>query len=154
MRETSPQVKEKLAAALITHNPRLERFSFDYSKIAESLRITEPEARARYTHIELNPAEGDLAVQLTVYGDHVDIAIPYWYIGADADRVFSQISEYLRIIRRTAGFFVYDPQTGIAFDPEQSVFQDHLEYDKVVKDLPNIAALAGKTRTKPWWKFW
>ena len=40
--------------------------------------------------------------------------LPYWYQGSRADQVFSQVSEYLRVIRETAGFFAYDPQTGIA----------------------------------------
>ena len=38
--------KEKITAALISHNPRLEPFKFDYSKIAESPKISESEALA------------------------------------------------------------------------------------------------------------
>ena len=123
VRSTSTQSQEQIAAALIAHNPRLERFQFDYDKIAESLKVTEQDARRRYSHIELNTPEGDLTVQLTVYGDHVDITIPYWYEGNKADEVFSAVSGYLRVIRRTAGFFVFDPQTGAAFDPEATDFE-------------------------------
>ncbi len=107
----------------------------------------------RYQHVELNPPEGDLAIQLTVYDDHVFISIPYWYQGSRADQVFSQLSEYIRVIRETAGFFAYDPQTGIAFDPQQTHLREHQQYDKGVKDLPKIAAGASKS-DKPWWKFW
>jgi len=145
--------KEKITAALIERNPRLERFKFDCSKIAESLKIPEDEARLRYQHVELNSPEGDLAIQLTVYDDHVFISTPYWYEGTTADQVFSQLSEYLRVIRETAGFFAYDPQTGIAFDPQQTDLREHQQYDKVVKDLPKIAVAARKSG-KPWWKFW
>ena len=150
---TSSDTKERITAALIEHNPRFERFKFDFSKIAESLKISEDEARLRYQHIELNPPEGDLAIQLTVYDDHVFISIPYWYQGSRADQVFSQLSEYIRVIRETAGFFAYDPQTGIAFDPRQTHLREHQQYDKVVRDLPKIAAEAIKSG-KPWWKFW
>src|SRR5438105_1295386 len=117
---TSSETRERITAALIEHNPRLERFKFDYSKIAELQNISEEEARSRYQHVELNPPEGDLAIQLTVYDDHVFISIPYWYRGSEADLVFSQCSEYIRVIRRTAGFFAYDPQTDTAFDPTRT----------------------------------
>jgi len=151
--QTSSDTKERITAALIEHNPRLEPFKCDYIKIAESLKIPEAEARSRYQHVELNPPEGYLAIQLTVYDDHVFLSIPYWYHGSKADQVFSHLSEYLRIIRETAGFFAYDPQTGIAFDPEQTELWDHQQYDRIVRDIPKIAAEASKP-DKPWWKFW
>jgi hypothetical protein len=150
---TTDDTKERITAALIGHNPRLERFEFDYGKIAESQKISEDEARSRYQHAELNPPEGDPAIQLTVYDDHVFISIPYWYSGSAADTVFSQCSNYLRVIRRTAGFFAYDPQTDTAFDPENTELRDHQQYEDVVKELPKIAAEAVKG-DKPWWKFW
>jgi hypothetical protein len=83
---TSSDTKDRITAALIAHNPRFERFKFDHSKIAESLKISEDEALLRYQHVELNPPEGDLAIQLTVYDYHVFISIPYWYQGSRADR--------------------------------------------------------------------
>lgn len=97
---TSDSAKERTTAALIAHNPRLEPFKFDYTKISELQKISEDEARLRYQHVELNPPDGDLAIQLTVYDDHVFISIPYWYQGSKADEVFAQCSEYLRVIRK------------------------------------------------------
>jgi hypothetical protein len=47
-------------------------------------------------------------------------------------------------MRETAGFFTYDPQTGTAFDPKRSDFQNHSEYERIVKDIPNIVALASQ----------
>jgi hypothetical protein len=151
--EPSAQTSEELVSALISYNPRLERFAFDYAKIAELDKISEQEARERNPHIELNPPDDDIAIQLTVYADHVFIATPYWYKGTQADQVFSQLSAYLKVIRRTAGFFAYDPQTGVAFDPEITPLSDHRDYGRVVQDMPSIAlkAVAGQ---KPWWKFW
>jgi hypothetical protein len=150
---TFSQTRERITAALIEHNPRLEQFKFDYTKIAESQKLSEDEARLRYQHAELNPPEGDLAIQLTVHDDHVFISIPYWYRGAEANQVFLQCSDYLRVIRRTAGFFAYDPQTDIAFDPENTELRDHQRYEEVVRELPKIATEASKAK-KPWWKFW
>jgi len=152
--DTLSDMRDKVALALLEQNPRLEQFQFDYAEIAKVDGISEQEARARYQHIELNPSEGDLAIQLTVYGDHVFITIPYWYRGSDADRVFSELSRYLRAVRRTAGFFAYDPQTDVAFDPEQTGFPDHLQYDKVVKEVPKIVNQAVGKPNKHWWKFW
>jgi hypothetical protein len=56
------QTKERITAALIERDSRLEPFKFDYGKIAESEKISEDEARLRYQHVELNPPEGDLAI--------------------------------------------------------------------------------------------
>jgi hypothetical protein len=141
------------------HNPRLERFQFGYAEIAKTANISEQEARERYRHIELNrSSEDDLAIQLTVYDNHVCLTIPYWYSGGEADQVFSQLLDYLQVIRRAAGFFAYDPQTDIAFDPEQTGFPDHAEYDRVIRDvIPSI--VSGEARVaavpkKPWWKVW
>jgi len=148
---TASGTKEKLTTALLQHNPRLEAFQFNFAGIAESQKISEEEARSRYQHIELNPPEGDLAIQLTISDNQVFISIPYWYTGDAAAKVFSQCSEYLRVIRRTAGFLAYDPQTGSAFDPEQTGLTDQEQYEKTVRGLPAITAQA---KRKAWWKFW
>lgn len=151
--ESSPEVRESIVAALLTHNPRLERFAFNFDKIAESEGISEEEARRRYDHVELNAPQGDLAIQFTVYGDHVNITMPYWYKDERADQLFSELSGYLKVIRRTAGFFVHDPQTGAAFDPERSNLTDQKMYENIVRDMPKIALNALSSK-KPWWKFW
>ena len=135
------EIKERVVAALMQHNPRLERFQFDYRAIAEADNIPEAEARTKYRHVELNPPEGDLAIQLVVYDDHVFVTIPYWY-GRDTDRVFSSILGYLHSVRKTAEYFVYDPQTDKAFDPESTSVLDHSEYDRVMKRIPEIVAAA------------
>jgi hypothetical protein len=40
------------------------------------MKITEEEAKAQWNHIELDPPEGDLAIQLTIHCDQVPITIP------------------------------------------------------------------------------
>ncbi|MGA2217334.1 MAG: hypothetical protein ABSG51_04560 [Terracidiphilus sp.] len=69
--ESASATREAIVAALVTHNPRLERFQFDYREIASLRRISESEARARYSHSELTPPEGDLAIQLTDHNDQM-----------------------------------------------------------------------------------
>jgi len=155
IRSGDPELKERIATALIQYNPRLERFEFDYRAIAEADKISEAQAKALYQHVELNPPEGDLAIQLIIHDDHVFITMPYWYKGEAADRLFSTVADYLRVLNRVAGLFAYDPQTDRAFDPEKVVVLDHSEYDRVVGQMPRIVYRAiRENEKKPWWKFW
>src|SRR5215471_9987634 len=113
----------KIVDALLAHNPALQPFTFSDAN-----------------HIELNPPEGGLAVQLEVYCDHVFVTTPYWYNGTEAELVFSQLSAYLRVIHKAVGFFAYDPQTRRAFDPVTEELSDRTQYEKIAKDLPLIVA--------------
>ena len=146
--------KRTLAEALTKYNPRLEIFRPDHEKIAESMKISIEQARPHWNHVELNPPEGDLAIQLQVNWERVFITIPYWYTGVAADRVFELLASYLNVIRKTTGFFAYDPQTDRAFDPERESFVDHAEYDRIAENLPSIMAHAKAENKRPWWKFW
>src|SRR5882724_10022425 len=103
--EEARRIKATIADALLKYNPRLEPFRLDHNEVAKQMKITYEEAKAQWNHIELNPPEGDLAIQLEIHWDHVSLTVPYWYKGAKADEVFSQLSDYLRVIRETAGFF-------------------------------------------------
>ncbi len=147
-------MKEKIANALMLSNPRLERFMLDYEEIAKFEKISIDEARRKYTHIELNPPEGDNAIQITIETDHVSVTTPYWYEGDEARGVFKEISTYLRLIRKEAGYFVYDPQNEIVFDPETHVFDNLDEYERIVRKLPDIVEQTMRENEKPWWKFW
>jgi len=60
-------IKETISAALIKHNPPLERFKVDHNAVAEMLKVSVEEAKARWNHIELNPPKGAMAIQLDVY---------------------------------------------------------------------------------------
>src|SRR5688572_5928439 len=71
--------KFDIVKALITCNPRLKAFDFDYEKISNLSSVTPDEAKDKFDHIELNPQEGDIAIQLTIYDNHVFITVPYWY---------------------------------------------------------------------------
>ena len=156
--DSARETKRRIADALMQHNPRLQEFDFNYAQIAKTMNISEEEARAQWTHVELNPPEGDPAIQITVFGDHVYINTPYWYSGPEADKVFRQLMDYLRVLKRTAGFFVFDPQKDRIFDPETEDLGEHGSYEKIVRDMPGMVAELVKERgeltRKPWWKFW
>jgi hypothetical protein len=150
--EEARLIKQSISKALMEYNPRLEPFKVDHNEVAKMLKVSVQEARTRWNHIELNPPEGDLRVQLNVYWDHVDLTIPYWYTGAKADAVFQKVAEYLRVISKAARFFAYDPQTGRAFDPAKEECGGHEEYDRIAENLPAIVAQG--VPKKPWWKLW
>jgi hypothetical protein len=144
--------KERIAAALIEFNPKLERFRIDFEAVCKAQNISIEEARARFNHIELNPPRDELAIQLTIHWDHVGLEFPYWYSGSQRDAVFNLALDYMKLIRQVAGFFGFDPQTEAAFDPATIDSLDHSAYSRIVEIMPNIVAKTGGR--KPWWKFW
>ena len=141
-REIDAPKAEAIASALINHNPRLIRFYPDYTAIARRRKISEEEARYQYRRIRLEPPKGDIFINLGVEDDHVFISIPYGYKNEDANLVDSFVSGYLRVIRVTAGFFVWDGQTSCAFDPLETEFSIQSRYGKLSLDLPGILAKA------------
>lgn len=148
----SPAIKNTIVAGLIKANPRFEKFSLDYDKIAEFENSTIEEAKAKYTYIELNLPECDSAIQITVEDDYVHISIPYWYGDGQSKPVFKELIEYLRIIQNIAGYMVYDPQTSRFFDPVNEEYVDQTVYQRTVQIIPEL--IASSVRKKPWWKFW
>ena len=103
--------------------------------------------------------------QIQIMGSSALINIPYWYIGKNAAMVFAKVNQYLKIIRKEVGYFVFDPQTGKTYDPEKedidglfiytatteqtNKYQESLKLQSV--DAPKKS---GKTKQKSWWKFW
>jgi hypothetical protein len=107
---------EKLAASLQALNPRLERFVFDYPKVAKTLGVTEDEARAQWRHIELNTPDGDNPIQVTIDADHASLTMAYWYTGERARETIREALSYLAVIEREAGWATFDPQIGRMLD--------------------------------------
>jgi hypothetical protein len=145
--EEQSAVKFDIAKALTDFNPRLEAFKLDYNEIAKLHDIAVEDAKAQFNYIELNPPDGDLVIQITINNDNVSLTIPYWYGDEQARQVFKYLMEYLRIIRKTSGYFVYDPQTDQVFDP---LTTDLEGLDIYLQTTKNIS----KAPTRPWWKIW
>jgi|GEM_PF-1030246 len=156
-KDRDANTKLSIVKALTNYNPRLESFDFDYGKISELTSTTIEEAKDKFDHIELNTPEGDIAVQMTVYDNHVYINVPYWYKGDDANKLFQDLKSYIKIIRETAGYFVFDPQTGQVFDPAENGFEGLEKYLSVGENIEEIIGKQNTTKAKtsqPWWKFW
>jgi hypothetical protein len=153
--DTDNSSKEKIAKALQDYNPKLERFQFDYDEIAKLQSTTVEEAKANFRYIELTKAEGELAVQLTIYDDNVIVTVPYWYDGDKAKQVFNEVNEFTKIIFKTAGYFVYDPQIEKVYDPLTTDFGG---LDVYINATIKTQSLRKENQTSdlknPWWKFW
>lgn len=157
VKEKDESRKIALVKALKKINPRLQAFDFDYGEIANLTATTIEEAKNKFSHIELNSSEGDLAVQLIIYDNHVYINVPYWYQGEKATLLFEELSSYINVIRETAGYLVYDPQEGRAYDPVQNSLDGLAKYLSISNHLDEIAGLQNRQHrkaVKPWWKFW
>jgi len=152
---SDPEIKLKIAKALIEYNPSLENFDFDYQEIAKLQGTTIDEAKKAFSHIELNTPEGDLATQITIFDNNVSITVPYWYSGDNAKEVFDKIYDYTKIIRQTAGYFVYDPQIDKVFDPlTENIFGLDV-YQSMTGQVEKMRTEKTTIRSnKPWWKFW
>jgi hypothetical protein len=145
--EEQSTIKFDIAKALTDFNPRLEAFKLDFNELAKLHGISVGEAKAQFNYIELNPPDGDLVIQITINNHNVSLTIPYWYGGDQARQVFEYLMEYLKIIRKTSDYFVYDPQTDQVFDPLTTELKG---LDIYLQTTNNI----NKTPTKPWWKLW
>jgi hypothetical protein len=152
---SDPATKLKIAKALTEYNPRLESFDFDYHEISKLQGITIDEAKKEFSHIELNSPEGDLATQITIFDNNVSITVPYWYSGDNAKEVFDKIFDYTKVIRQTAGYFVYDPQIDKVFDPlTENIFGLDVYQSMTAQVEKMKTEQTTIENNKPWWKFW
>jgi len=156
---------DKIAKALADYNPDFNRFQFDFTQIAVLQCITVEEAQRQFRHAELNTSEGALVTQIQIMGSSALITIPYWYTGNSAAMVFEKVNQYLKIIRKEAGYLVFDPQTGKAYDPEKEdidglfLYTATTEHTNKYQESPQLQPVdgptkSGNTKPKPWWKFW
>lgn len=122
-KEKDAATKLAIVKALTEYNPKLEAFDFEYGEIAKlTVAIIEQE-KNKFGHIEINAGEDESAIRLTVYDNHVYITVPFGYKKDEARKVFDDMKSYIKIIRQTAGYFIYDPQTGRVFDPAENEFE-------------------------------
>lgn len=121
-KEKNPAMKLAIVKALTEYNPQLEAFDFHYGEIAKLTVAIIEKGGNKFDHIEINHSEGDLALRMTVYDNHVFITVPYGDRGQKAGQLFGYIKAYIKIIRETAGYFIFDPQTGRVFDPAETEF--------------------------------
>ncbi|MDA4115295.1 MAG: hypothetical protein OK442_01915 [Thaumarchaeota archaeon] len=143
-RSSNPEEKWRIAAALLRFDPRLRPAGFDPAKLVE-MELDGVE-KAKHSHIELNNFSPRMSIQLDIHDNGVSVIVPYWFEEDDIGRVISLLSAYLRVIGETAGYFVYDPQVEVAFDPVKTDFRKlHAyaargSYKDTMRRLPDIIA--------------
>ena len=145
--------KRALARALQLIDPELEVFEFDYAQIATTLKISEPEARRKYRHIELNGADGENGIQIELYDDMASITIAYWHHGHKARQVWQGAWRYLQCLQSGGELSIYDPQLERMLDLDKDL-EDVLKMYRYVVDATEKVALEMSDSTRPWWKFW
>jgi hypothetical protein len=65
------------------------------------------------------------------------------------------VTDYTKIIRQTAGYFVYDPQTENVYDPLTQDFDGIAVYQSMTGQVEQLKNEQGaSTDKKLWWKFW
>ncbi len=128
--------KWKIAAALLRFDPSLEPWHINREKVL-SIGVN-AESKEDTDHIELGSGEGKPAIQIEIFLDNVGLSIPYWYTGTEVDSVFETVSASLRVIGETAGYFVYDPQKAVAYDPVKQEAGGRGVYAETSRVLPGI----------------
>jgi hypothetical protein len=141
--------KKRLAKLLIKSNPNFTPFKFGFSDIAKKHNWTEEEARIRFRHIELNVPDGFNTLQITLYDDTVDIAIPYWYQTNRANEVFKELWKYLNLLVLNGNFLAYDPQLDRILDLSKDYDEVIKRYDGVMKKVPDMTTESAQRNTFP-----
>jgi hypothetical protein len=136
-----------VASALVSFDSRLDIFEFDHQKIAESQSISIAEAERLTDYIEVNtPEDEENYLQFNIAKDHVSLSFGFGMPPEFIDRVM----DYVDVICRETGYFLYDPQDGSVSDPIHPI---PLSDDEKKRWVENDDVSFLKER-KPWWKFW
>ena len=149
---TPSNTKRAIANALVQFNPILQHAEVDFDELAELWNISIEQARENFDQIEIQTPPGEIATQIVIHDNIVSISLPFGYGEDDATKAFADIEAYTKIIKRTAGYFTYDPQTGFVYDPSLSDFDGLLVYIRRSGFTPMTQAQI--SHKKPWWKFW
>lgn len=154
-------LKHKVAEALVARNPQLVPFKFNHEAIALKLKISVAEAQIRFRHVELsNPGKDTNGILISLFDDEASVTVPYWHNGERADAVFREIWGYLEILRREAGYLVFDPQLDCILDPAADCADSVACYAGGVDMRSKIIAAKSNqsqkpaAKNKPWWKLW
>jgi len=144
-RPIEPETKWRIAAALAKSFPDLKPVNVDREKLINAAVNAGTTAEADY--ILLQNFTTEVSVEVAVLDDSVGIHVPYWFEGEQAEKVFALVIAYLRDIRGTSGYFVYDPQLEMAFDPAIGGQLNPDDYKRLVLRL--LGTTAGASRHEP-----
>lgn len=135
-------LKLRIVTALTATNSQIQPMWPDYEKIAAHEKTTPDSARLKHRWIELNDNNDRSGIQIQLFDHEAFISVPYWHDDLQAETVFHQIWEYLRIINREAGYVAYDPQLDEILDLNQDYSESLQSYagtrQAVADQLPGI----------------
>ena len=144
--------KIAIEKALIQADATLK--GFDYEQLARKRGEKVDEFKQTFNRFPLTSIDGS-DIQLDIYDYHVAITVPFIHQGSEAKRVFQKLQLYVNTISKIAGYFLYDPQAGEAFDPSTKRLVGLAKYLSVSNDFEAVVGLVEtKERKKPWWKLW
>jgi hypothetical protein len=132
--------KQRLAAALVAHDPRLRVLPPDDGWPRDS-PIPPP--------LELHATDGS-GIHVCLFDRTAAVELPY----ARGEAVWKQARGYVRVLEEAGGFRTWDPQTGDIFDTGPALpSTSHTEYQRGSVLAAGIQRQADESR-RPWWKLW
>jgi hypothetical protein len=132
--------KQRLAAALVAHDPRLHVLPPDDGWPRDS-PIPPP--------LELHATDGS-GIHVVLFDRTAAVELPY----ARGETVWEQARGYLRVLEEAGGFRTWDPQTGDIVDTGAAPpSAPHAGYQRGSALAGEILRRADQPR-RPWWKRW
>lgn len=87
-------------------------FKLQRKALSEKLKGLNPKFKKynRENHLEL--VSNETGIRVAVYPNQIAVTAPYWHKGKEAEKVFTEIFNYLSIIKEETGYCIYNPQSG------------------------------------------
>ncbi|ATL46008.1 hypothetical protein COR50_01865 [Chitinophaga caeni] len=149
--EKNVAMQHKIVSAISEIHPGMVVVPFNHAVLALVQELSPEEAAYLYDHIDMYSPEGETPVQLSVLHHLVTITIESWPL-KKSDQFFIYLGKFIKAIRETAGYFVYDPQLDVAFDPSQDNYRRLMHY--IAEEEHIHQGIIREKHAKPWYKFW
>ena len=83
---------------------------------------------------------------MSIYPNQIAVTVPYWHTGKEAKKVFTEIFNYLSIIKQETGYSIYDPQSGTEMFVDQGVENFLQTYLGVSENIETIIQNATESK--------
>jgi len=96
-------------------------------------------------------------VQIMVEGHMSYVHVAYWHEDEEkACDVLERVWKALQTMKTAGGYEIFDPQIDRRLDLDADFDEVLAAYSGVMERIPQAMAQSreGKTRNKPWWRFW
>jgi len=102
------QLKQRLAAALMTRHPTIDLYRRDYSQIAKGRGVDEAEARRLFRTVELNDKE--MGFQILLFDDGAGASFSFVGPPRECTPALQVLWDCLEVLESEGGFSTYDTQ--------------------------------------------